>query len=445
VENKLEAIRKALPKEGLFAEKDWLISPDPFPIDQPFARELEQLGHRLFVFQRACNQLYQLSVKGKQPPWIANYLDAGKPAELVEFSRQKQFRDSLPAVIRPDLVLTEAGYTIAEIDSVPGGIGLTAWLNQTYSNLGDDVIGGAQGMLDGFQSVLPNGGDIVISQESATYRPEMEWIAASLKNRQSDLEWRVVSAENYEPQDGRAVYRFFELFDLPNIPKVEKTLRAALDGRINITPPIKPYLEEKMWFALFWLQPLREFWRRELGEKYLAKLQEVIPYSWVLDPTPLPQHAVIPRLEIHDWREAGRFSQKERDLLLKVSGFSPLSWGSRGIALGQDLPHTDWQQRIEKALATFDSSPTIMQRFHKGRLFEHQYWGPDSGELKMMKGRVRLCPYFFVEQDKVNLRGALATIVPADKKLLHGMRDAIMIPASVSKDAPAGRPPGAPK
>jgi hypothetical protein len=174
-------------------------------------------------------------------------------------------------------------------------------------------------------------------------------------------------------------------------------------------------------------------------------LQEVIPYSWVLDPTPLPQHAVIPRLEIHDWREAGRFSQKERDLLLKVSGFSPLSWGSRGIALGQDLPHTDWQQRIEKALATFDSSPTIMQRFHKGRLFEHQYWGPDSGELKMMKGRVRLCPYFFVEQDKVNLRGALATIVPADKKLLHGMRDAIMIPASVSKDAPAGRPPGAPK
>jgi hypothetical protein len=27
----------------------------------------------------------------------------------------------LPAVIRPDLVLTENGYVIAEIDSVPGG------------------------------------------------------------------------------------------------------------------------------------------------------------------------------------------------------------------------------------------------------------------------------------------------------------------------------------
>jgi len=429
-DNKLESIRTALPKEGLFAEKDWLLSPDPFAISKDFERELEQLGHRLFVFQRACNQLYLLSVKGKQPEWIARYLDAGKPPELIEYARQKQFRDALPLVIRPDLILTDDGYIIAEIDSVPGGIGLTAWLNQTYIELGDNVIGRADGMLDGFQSVLPTGGDIVISQEASTYRPEMEWIAARLNDRQPHLHWRVKPAENYEPQNGRAVYRFFELFDLPNIPNIEKTLRAASEGQITITPPIKPYLEEKMWFALFWLQPLREFWRRELGEKYFFKLQKVIPYSWILDPTPLPQHAVIPRLEINDWLEASRFSQKERDLLLKVSGFSPLAWGSRGIALGSDLSHSEWQRRIEHALTSFESSPTILQRFHKGRLFDHRYWDPNSGELHIMRGRVRLCPYFFVEEGRVQMRGALATIVPADKKLLHGMSDAILVPTS---------------
>ena len=427
---KLDAIRRAFPKEGLFAEKDWLISPDAFPIDLKFEKELGQLGHRLFVFQRACNQLYQLSAKGKQPAWIARYLDAGKPADLIEYSRQRQFRDALPAVIRPDLVLTDEGYTIAEIDSVPGGIGLTGWLNQTYSRLGEDVIGGAEGMIEGFQTVLPKGGDIVVSEEASTYRPEMEWMASCLNERNSGLNWRVRPAENYEPENGRPVYRFFELFDLPNIPKIDQTLHAAADGSISVTPPIKPYLEEKMWFALFWLQPLREFWRRELGEKYLTKLQEVIPYTWLLDPTPLPQHAVLPRLEIHDWREAGRFSQKERDLLLKVSGFSPLGWGSRGVALGRDLPQNEWQQRIESALTTFDSSPTIMQRFHKGRLFDHRYWKSGGTELETMKGRVRLCPYYFVEADEVKLRGALATIVPADKKLLHGMRDAILVPAA---------------
>ena len=431
VEDKLDAIRGAVPAEGLFAEKDFLLSPEPFAIEPKFEKELEQLGHRLFVFQRACNQLYQQSVKGKQPAWVARYLDAGKPPELVEFSRRKEFRDELPKVIRPDLILTEEGYTIAEVDSVPGGIGLTAWLNQTYTSIGFDVIGGENGMLDGFRTVLPKGGDIVISKEAGTYRPEMEWISARTQCETSEFEWKVFEAENYEPQNGRDVYRFFELFDLPNLPRVGELMKAAAEKRVTVTPPIKPYLEEKSWFALFWLQPLREFWRRELGEKYFIKLQEVIPYTWLLDPTPLPQHAVIPRLEINDWREAARFSQKERDLLLKVSGFSPLAWGSRGIALGHDLPHAEWQQRIERALATFEESPTIMQKFHKGRLVDQPYWDRETRELKTMRGRVRLCPYYFVEADKVRLRGALATICPADKKLLHGMSDAILAPTKV--------------
>src|SRR6266850_5602006 len=197
--DKLASIRSAFPAEGLFAEKDFLFSPDPFPIDAAFAKELEQLGHRLYIFQRASNELYQRSVKGKQPAWVAQYLDAGKPAELIEFSRQKQFRNDVPLVIRPDLILTETGYTIAEIDSIPGGIGLTGWLNQTYAAIGSEIIGGPEGMVDGFRSLLPEGGDIVISEESSTYRPEMNWLAAQLQQKHPEFEWRVVDAETYEP------------------------------------------------------------------------------------------------------------------------------------------------------------------------------------------------------------------------------------------------------
>lgn len=426
---RLDFIREARPAEGLFAEKEWLLSPEPFAIDDKLRNDLERLGHQLYVFQRACNQLYQLSVKGKQPAWVARYLYLCKPESLIEFSRRKEFREALPAVIRPDLILTEEGWTIAEIDSVPGGIGLTAWLNQTYANLGTNVIGGEAGMLDGFAAVLPKGGDIVISEEAATYRPEMEWISRQLNARFTEHSWQVAAAENYQPREDRDVYRFFELFDLPNIPKVSELMETVARGALAVTPPFKPYLEEKMWFGLFWLRPLREFWRRELGDKYFQQLQRMIPYTWILDPTPLPQHAVIPRLEIHDWREAARFSQKERDLLLKVSGFSPLGWGSRGIALGADLPHSEWQQRIEEALAGFEKEPTIMQQFHKGRLFEHPYFDSETKELKIMQGRVRLCPYYFIESGKAILRGALATICPADKKLLHGMSDAILVPS----------------
>ena len=47
-----------------------------------------------------------------------------------------------------------------------------------------------------------------------------------------------------------------------------------------------------------------------------------------------------------------------------------------------------------------------------------------------MKARVRLCPYYFVPEgtEETCLGGVLATVCPADKKLLHGMKDAMMLP-----------------
>jgi hypothetical protein len=433
--DKISALRAAIPAEGLFADKEWLITPEPFSIDGKLFEELEKLGHRLNLFNRACNLLYHMSVQGKQPRWVADYLDLGKPPELVDYARQRKFRDEMSRVIRPDIILTEpgpdgrAGFTIAELDTVPGGIGLTAWLNQTYAQFGThDVLGGADGMIEGFRSLLPDGGDIVISEESATYRPEMQWLAGQLRERGAKISVR--DAETYQPASA-SVYRFFELFDLPNISCAPALMQAALMDGVAITPPMKPFLEEKMWFALFWMRPLREFWRREVGEKHWLRLQQFIPYTWIIDPTPIPQHAVIPELEIHSWDELGRFSQKHRDLIMKISGFSELGWGSRGVSLGQDMPQQEWKAAIERAQQRFSTEPRILQRFHKGRLVQQRYLNPATGGIETMHGRARLCPYYFIIDAKAELRGALATVCPADKKLLHGMKEAILAPVAV--------------
>ena len=45
-------------------------------------------------------------------------------------------------------------FAITELDSVPGGIGLTAFLSKTYAALGFDVLGGAHGMMSGFHRIL---------------------------------------------------------------------------------------------------------------------------------------------------------------------------------------------------------------------------------------------------------------------------------------------------
>jgi hypothetical protein len=137
------AVRQAMPSEGLFAGHEWRVSPAPFRLNPSLGRELESLGRVLLQFYRAVNLLYRKSLEGMQPDWVARWLDQGKPADLLALAASPSFKNEVPRVIRPDLLITEHGVSVTELDSVPGGIGLTAWLGQTYSQLGFDVLGGS--------------------------------------------------------------------------------------------------------------------------------------------------------------------------------------------------------------------------------------------------------------------------------------------------------------
>ena len=425
-------VRDSIPAGGLFAGLEWKISPTPFPLGQNLAKEIESLGRVLLQFYRATNLLYRKSVEGKQPEWVARWLDLGKPRALIELQRSVAFKNEVPRVIRPDILLTENGFSITELDSVPGGIGLTGWLNQTYSKASAQVLGGADGMIRGFESIF---GDtrqvhIIVSEEAKTYRPEMEWIASQLGRRFA------VQDSNFTGfAEGNAVYRFFELFDLPNVANAKRIFELAAEKKIRLTPPPKPIFEEKMLFALLWNRNLHSFWRQELGESFLAKLKKIIPPTWLVDPAPLPPHAAIPGLELTDWSQLKAMSQRERDLILKVSGFSENAWGARGVFLGSDLSSADWSVAVDAALKNFESSPSVLQRFHKPSQVDASWFDFAKNEVVPMKGRARLCPYYFVGGDgdaaRPTLGGVLATIVPADKKIVHGMTDAVLAPCSV--------------
>tara|TARA_Y100001934_G_scaffold154321_1_gene184955 strand:- start:114 stop:581 length:468 start_codon:yes stop_codon:yes gene_type:complete len=154
-----------------------------------------------------------------------------------------------------------------------------------------------------------------------------------------------------------------------------------------------------------------------------------------MDPTPLPPHAAIPELDLTDWDRLKTLSQRDRALILKRSGFHEEAWGARSVRLGSDLPQTEWAEAVQTAINGFDRSPWILQRYHKPRRVTHEWFDFDAGETVSMKGRVRLCPYYFVqsgERPEVKLGGVLATICPADKKIIHGMRDAILAPCTIA-------------
>ena len=170
---------------GLQAATTWRVSPCPLFLSPEHLAFFTKLGPQLLTFYRALNRLYQDSAKGLQPAWAARYLDQGKPESLIAYSRMKRFRDDLPAVIRPDVIPTQDGMVITELDSVPGGIGLTACLSSIYSGLDEtplSIIGGRDGMVRGFAAMLRAMQNaqagciaIVVSEEAKDYRPEMAW------------------------------------------------------------------------------------------------------------------------------------------------------------------------------------------------------------------------------------------------------------------------------
>jgi len=448
-------VRDQMPAEGLFAGHEWRVSPAPFKLDPKLGKELDSLGRVLLQFYRAVNLLYRKSVEGKQPEWVARWLELGKPAELIELQRNVTLKNETPRVIRPDLLLTEHGFSVTELDSVPGGIGVTAWLNQTYSNVRrasrptspeesngttpengqaapGTLIGGADGMLKGFASIFGDAKRVhlVVSEEAATYRPEMQWLAKQLGDA-----FAVQDAHFSGFVDNDAVYRFFELFDVANVPNAKQIFELAAAKRIRLTPPPKPIFEEKMLFALLWNRHLQGFWKQELGESFFQRMLKMTPYTWIVDPSPLPPHAAIPELGLTDWQQLKLLSQKERDLILKVSGFSASAWGARGVYLGSDLSHADWSAAVDKAIAEFSQSPYVLQRYHHPKLVDAQWYDFSSNQVVPMKGRARLCPYYFVAGDgdsaRAQLGGVLATICPPDKKIIHGMTEAIFAPCSV--------------
>lgn len=430
----------------------WRITPEPVALPAGVLAQLEGLGGHLLAFTKALNELYLDSVKGKVPAWVAELLDAGKPEAVVTFQRMKRLKGELPRVIRPDLVVDESGRLVAcELDSVPGGLGQTSGMAADHAALGGQVLGGAEGIVEQMAAMLRDAAGqedpfvaIVVSDEGEDYRAELTHLAERLRAiglRAVCMHPKalVYDGEGFLDAPGGTridlIYRFFELFDLANVPKAELMMYAYKKQQVAMTPPPKAYMEEKLSFALYHHPALRPWWKANLSAESLAALDSLLPETWVVDPTPVPPQAgilgLMPNgLPLTDWRQLADLPKKERAFVLKPSGFSKLAWGSHGVAFGHDLSAEDWKAALENAMAAFPKQPYILQRYTKPVKMHVDHYDFVREAMRTVEGRMRLCPYYLVVGDEARLGGALVTVAPPDKLAIHGMVDAVMAPAS---------------
>lgn len=457
-------LQEAFSRQELFEGKTWRTSPEPWKLTKEIVEALQDIGQASLDFYKALEILYSRSSDGKKllrnkevyVPWVADYLDRGKPEELVAISRSKACKGRIPPVIRPDLLVTTEGFSITELDSVPGGIGLTAYLNALYEESSSHpIIGEKKSMELAFYkrlaSMAPDKDNpvivIAVSEESATYKPEMDWLA----DRLQVMGHRVFSLHTDEvfplggglyfdiegnPEKIDVVYRFFELFDLANIKTSQYIIEAWENGEIALDPPLRPFFEEKSALALYHHHLLREFWQESVPKRSRKILDGLIPKSWIVDPAPLPPGAVIdgPLAQgrpLHNWMDLAEASQKERNLVLKISGFHETAWGSRSVVIGNDVSKEDWTESLKEACSAAETHLHIIQEFRKSIRLKHPLYSSD-GEIYEASGRLRLNPYYFVNGDSVELSGVLATFCPPDKKIIHGMEDAALLPCCVT-------------
>ena len=457
-------IEESLIQSGLFSSAEngygeansWRISPEPYFLSPQEVQFFSDLGHHLLKFYTVCNQFYLDSTKGRIPEWFANYLDIGKPTELINLGRMKRFKRSLPGIIRPDVIVTEDGFAVTELDSVPGGFGLTAGLMSLYGGYGSPMVGEEHGgipelfyeMLESVSGARGCKVALLVSDEAKDYRKEMDHLGNLLKNKGFPVYLRHPSEVMFKEEglfvkepDGEilidVIYRFFELFDLPNVPKSDLIAYSCKKGRVKVSPPYKAFLEEKLVFSLFHHPSLSPLWEKALGIETFKFLSHLIPETWILDNRELPPFAVIPGLKIkgkgiQDWKDLYPLTQKEREMVIKPSGFSPESWGSRGVIVGHDVSQSNWAENLDRSLKDFTGQPSILQTFHKGKRVKAVFMDRKTRALEEMECRVRLTPYYFVVEDSPRLGGVLATLCPQDKKKIHGMVDAIMIPCAVA-------------
>lgn len=444
MKSSFSGLKRLFTETPLFNGKSWRIALEPWRFSPEVTAELSAIGQATLAFYRAQEKLYLASAFGKSllrnktllAPWVAELLDRGKPDRLICHQRSRALTGKFPTVLRPDLLITERGFSLTEFDSVPGGIGLTAFLSRLY-NCGN-------AMAEEFWKTLTRENPsakiaVAVSDESATYRPEFEWLAETLC-RECGAEIFVCNPNELRMNGngvflGRVridvVYRFFELFDLKNFSDAEKLMEAVESGKVSVTPPMRAFQEEKLSLALFHHPTLKPFWLETLGAGNFAVLQKIIPETWILEPVEnLPPGALLwAPLPIRDWSELKNRSSRERNWVLKSGGFDENAWGARSVTVGNDVSQGEWNSALDAALASGRQNKLyVLQDFKKPICRDFEIFN-DAGVPETMAGRVRICPYYFLKNNEtVHLAGALATVCPADKKIIHGMSSASLAP-----------------
>lgn len=362
-----------------YAKNDTLpfrISPAPFYVTAEETVNIHEIGELTVRYFHACDVLYHENNEVKK------LLDKNKPEFFQNQGSEPQY-----LFLRPDLLYTDQGFKVCEIETSPFGLGLAALLNEGYTEGSFETLVDPVVLAAYCHAILPQSGEILYSEKTKAYSEQLAYLGDTVFSHKRG-EW--VTKQIDPVVKGENIYRAFYLHEYQTDPQVKKLLNEHGDGNGKskmILPSLTPQMEEKVLLALIWDKRYVDFFQKNLGDVVVKKLQHIIPPTIIVG----QESSFIGTMPVENLLDLATIPRSKRKYVLKVSGFDPDSSWAEGVALLHEASAEKTKKLLEHAIN--DTNQTyILQEFVEPKKVTMSY--EDPAGLETMRAGMRITPYF---------------------------------------------------
>jgi hypothetical protein len=356
------------------------VSDDPFYLSPQEAGGVVELGKDITSYFYAVEEMYRTDED------IKGLLDTGKPDVF------RSGQHALYAFVRPDIIVTDDGFSVCEIETSPFGLPLAEILNRGYSAAGVETMVGDTVLKSYVQKVTPPQGAVVFNDKTKAYSGQMGFLAEEILSGE-DRRWHAKDVTTLGTDLPPAMYRGFYLSDY----KTSETVRGLIDtiqsgDRAALVPSLTPGMEEKAILAFAWDKRYEKRLRQQLGSATLSRLRDVIPPTWVVGQE---DHFLLGLPNgYRSSSDLAQLTKRQRAFVLKSSGFSSNSSWAEGVHFLSKMSTARAAEVLRQAEQD-QSTLYVIQAMKRGRTTRMRY--REGGQEHVMDARVRLTPYFAMQ------------------------------------------------
>lgn len=384
------------------------VSPTPLILTPDQKKEVNNIGADIIAYFKIIDELYTTNNE------VREILDTGKPdLFLIQGPAKYLF-------VRPDIIVTNEGFRICEIETSPFGLALAEILNKAYSQEGFETMVAEDALSKSIQASTPTDGRIIFSAKTEPFKGQLTFLAEQVFSGEN-RNWVAEKTDDVDLQSLDNLYRGFYLGEHATDDAVNSLLEKCIEDKKRMLPSLTPHMEEKAILAFIWDKRFEKYLKSRLGITVFNHLREVIPPNWIVGQE---KHFAL-GLPNNMSSSVGlaSLSNSKRAFVLKPSGFgSSSSWGE-GVSFLHQKSHTGAFQLLSSAIAD-QTSLHVIQEFKKGMKIPISYTDK-KGQIQHMSAKIRLTPYFSATPGEEGKLIAIKATGRENTDLIHGSSDSV--------------------